>query len=113
MSRLTAVLLFALSLLAATGPAMAQGISRAPAMATPGPQSTVRITAELVPMSAWAAPGSTAIVAVRQQIEPGWHTYWRNPGDSGGPTTLDWTLPAGVQAGEIVWPCRSGNGWRP
>ncbi len=104
MSRLTAVLLFALSLFAATGPAMAQGISRAPAMATPGPQSTVRITAELVPMSAWAAPGSTAIVAVRQQIEPGWHTYWRNPGDSGGPTTLDWTLPAGVQAGEIVWP---------
>nr|WP_183212283.1 thioredoxin family protein [Brevundimonas variabilis] len=55
-------------------------------------------------MSAWGAPGSTAIVAVRQVIQPGWHTYWRNPGDSGGPTTLDWSLPAGVRAGEIVWP---------
>ncbi|WP_240387369.1 protein-disulfide reductase DsbD family protein [Brevundimonas naejangsanensis] len=55
-------------------------------------------------MSAWAAPGSTAVVAVRQKIQPGWHTYWRNPGDSGGPTTLDWTLPAGVVAGDIVWP---------
>ncbi|MFZ4164927.1 protein-disulfide reductase DsbD family protein [Brevundimonas sp. NPDC058933] len=55
-------------------------------------------------MSAWAAPGSTAVVAVRQQIEPGWHTYWRNPGDSGGPTTLDWTLPNNVSAGDIVWP---------
>jgi thiol:disulfide interchange protein DsbD len=33
-----------------------------------------------------------------------WHTYWKNPGDSGLPTTLKWTLPAGVQAGEIAWP---------
>lgn len=70
----------------------------------PGPQRTERIEAELVPMSAWAAPGSTAVVAVKQTIKPDWHTYWRNPGDSGGATTLDWTLPAGVRAGEIVWP---------
>ncbi len=69
-----------------------------------GPKRTSRIEAELVAMSAWAAPGSTAIVAVRQVIQPGWHTYWRNPGDSGGPTTLNWTLPAGVSAGGIVWP---------
>lgn len=67
-------------------------------------QRTERIAAELVPMSQWAAPGSTAIVAVRQDIEPGWHTYWRNPGDSGAATTLKWTLPAGVRAGDIVWP---------
>jgi thiol:disulfide interchange protein/DsbC/DsbD-like thiol-disulfide interchange protein len=67
-------------------------------------QRTERIAAELVALSQWAAPGSTAIVAVRQDIEPGWHTYWRNPGDSGGATTLDWTLPAGVTAGGIVWP---------
>ena len=69
-----------------------------------GPQKTERIEAELVPMSAWAAPGSTAVVAIRQRIQPGWHTYWRNPGDSGGPTTLRWSLPAGVTAGDIVWP---------
>ncbi|MBA4803392.1 MAG: thioredoxin family protein [Brevundimonas sp.] len=55
-------------------------------------------------MSRWAAPGSTAVVAVRQDIAPGWHTYWRNPGDSGGATALDWTLPPGVVAGDIVWP---------
>ena len=67
-------------------------------------QRTERIAAELTPMSQWAAPGSTAIVAVRQDIEPGWHTYWRNPGDSGGPTTLTRTLPGGVEAGDIVWP---------
>jgi len=88
------------------GPVSAQtpGVSLAPTAAPSGPQRTERIEAELVPMSQWAAPGSTAIVAIRQQIQPGWHTYWRNPGDSGGATTLDWTLPAGVSAGDIVWP---------
>jgi thiol:disulfide interchange protein/DsbC/DsbD-like thiol-disulfide interchange protein len=35
---------------------------------------------------------------------PHWHTYWKNPGDSGLPTTLTWQLPAGVSAGEIAWP---------
>lgn len=78
------------------GPVAAQAVS--------GPQSTPRIEAELVAMSRWAVPGSTAVVAIRQDIEPGWHTYWRNPGDSGGATTLDWRLPAGVRAGGIVWP---------
>ena len=82
------------------GPAAVQ--AQAPVAA--GPQRTERIEAELVPMSASAAPGSTAVVAIRQQIEPGWHTYWRNPGDSGGATTLNWSLPAGVKAGDIVWP---------
>ncbi|WP_332657434.1 protein-disulfide reductase DsbD family protein [Brevundimonas sp.] len=68
------------------------------------PQRTERIEGELVAMSGWAAPGSTAVVAVRQTIQPGWHTYWRNPGDSGGATTLTWTTPQGVKAGDIVWP---------
>lgn len=72
--------------------------------AAAGPQRTERIEAELVSMSAWAAPGSTAVVAVKQTIRPEWHTYWRNPGDSGGATTLTWTLPQGVRAGDIVWP---------
>ncbi|MFJ6025560.1 protein-disulfide reductase DsbD family protein [Brevundimonas sp. NPDC092305] len=68
------------------------------------PVRTERIEAELVAMTRANAPGSTAVVAVRQQIKPGWHTYWRNPGDSGGPTELTWTLPTGVKAGQIVWP---------
>ena len=81
----------------------AQAMAQTPTTAA-GPQRTERIEAELVPMSAWAAPGSTAVVAVKQTIQPGWHTYWRNPGDSGGATTLTWVLPRGVGAGDIVWP---------
>lgn len=100
------LLLLILGLLLAPVAAQAQAAPSpaAAALVGLGPQKTERIEAELVPMSQWATPGSTLIVAVRQKIEPGWHTYWRNPGDSGGPTTLGWTLPAGVKAGEIVWP---------
>lgn len=93
MSLFPRILIAALLWLVA-GPAFAQG----------GPQRSERIEAELVPMSASAAPGSTAVVAVKQTIKPGWHTYWRNPGDSGSATTLTWTTPPGVTAGEIVWP---------
>ena len=71
---------------------------------TTGPKSSERIEAELVPMQQWAVPGSTAVIAIRQNIAEGWHTYWRNPGDSGGPTEASWHLPAGYQAGDIVWP---------
>jgi thiol:disulfide interchange protein DsbD len=59
---------------------------------------------ELVSETTAAAPGSTLYVALRQVITPGWHTYWRNPGDAGQATSLTWTLPAGWSAGDIVWP---------
>jgi thiol:disulfide interchange protein DsbD len=51
-----------------------------------------------------ATPGSTVWVAIRQVIAPGWHTYWRNPGDSGLATSVFWVLPKGVTAGEPQWP---------
>jgi len=49
------------------------------------------------------APGQSIWVALELNIRDGWHTYWRNPGDSGQATALHWTLPAGVTAGDIVW----------
>lgn len=57
-------------------------------------------------------PGKTAWVAIRQTIDAGWHSYWRNPGEAGMATTLAWTLPEGVKAGEINWPTpkRISNG---
>src|SRR4029453_16493025 len=35
---------------------------------------------------------------------PGWHTYWINPGDSGEPAQIEWSLPTGFTAGAIAWP---------
>jgi len=68
------------------------------------PVNTGHLTAEIVSPVRTIAPGQTVHVAVRQQIQKGWHTYWRNPGDSGEPTQLKWTLPAGWTAGDIAWP---------
>nr|MBP9903837.1 hypothetical protein [Verrucomicrobiota bacterium] len=51
-----------------------------------------------------AKPGDTVWAGVRLQMDPGWHTYWKNPGDSGGPTTVEWQFPSGVTCGEIQWP---------
>ncbi|MGE5169916.1 MAG: protein-disulfide reductase DsbD family protein [Rudaea sp.] len=65
---------------------------------------TGHVTAELVADRAALVPGATVTVALRLAIDPGWHTYWRNPGESGLPTTLAWRLPPGYQAGGIVWP---------
>ena len=68
------------------------------------PVQTGHIEVELVSQEAGAAPGSTVFVALRQKIQPGWHTYWRNPGDAGDATRIAWTLPPGWTAGDIVWP---------
>ncbi len=65
---------------------------------------TGHIEAELVAQEAGAIPGGTVFVAVRQKIDKGWHTYWRNAGDSGDATKIAWTLPQGWKAGDIVWP---------
>ena len=51
-----------------------------------------------------AAPGSAQWVGLRFQIDPGWHIYWTNPGDSGEPPKIAWHLPDGVQAGELQFP---------
>ncbi|MFZ5668111.1 MAG: protein-disulfide reductase DsbD family protein, partial [Pseudomonadota bacterium] len=67
------------------------------------PVDTGHIEAELVAQEA-AVPGGTVYVALRQKIDRGWHTYWRNPGDSGEPTRAVWTLPAGWTAGAFIWP---------
>ncbi len=48
--------------------------------------------------------GQPLLVGFRLQMEPGWHTYWRNPGDSGLPTRVKWDLPEGFSAGELQWP---------
>lgn len=60
--------------------------------------------ASLLLAASAAKPGDTVLAAIRLRMDPGWHTYWRNGGDSGGPTKIEWELPSGVTAGEIQWP---------
>jgi thiol:disulfide interchange protein len=49
-------------------------------------------------------PGKPLTFGLQLQHQPGWHTYWKNPGDSGLPTQLTWTLEGGLAAGDIQWP---------
>lgn len=76
-----------------------------PAAASPsatGASKNVRAT--LAPAVASIQPGQPFWVGLRLQMNPRWHTYWKNPGDSGLPTRIRWTLPEGFAAGEIQWP---------
>ena len=76
------------------------------ALAAPGTVvSTPQVRAELVAHAPeGVAAGKPLWLGLKIEHQPHWHTYWKNPGDSGLPTTLQWTLPAGVAPGEIQWP---------
>jgi thiol:disulfide interchange protein len=65
--------------------------------------ATGNVKARLVSETGAIGPGQSIWVALELNIREGWHTYWRNPGDSGQATTLAWTLPPGFTAGDIVW----------
>ncbi len=81
----------ALWLCALAVPAFAQG---------PGPHVRIELAAE----SLAPAAGSEVTLGFASVPDPGWHAYWRNPGDAGIPPTLKWTLPAGVAAGDLEFP---------
>ena len=92
-----ATLLFIASCVLATG-----------AIAQNSPKNTVtteQVQAELMAHAPDGVdPGKTVWVGLQLRHQPDWHTYWKNSGDSGLATSLSWTLPAGVLAGDIAWP---------
>jgi thiol:disulfide interchange protein len=66
---------------------------------------TDQVRAELIAHAPQGlVPGATVWAGLRLIHQPHWHTYWKNPGDSGLPTQLQWTLPPGIVAGDIAWP---------
>jgi thiol:disulfide interchange protein DsbD len=65
---------------------------------------TDNVEARLVAETDGVRPGDTVTVALRLAIRENWHTYWLYPGDSGEPTTVEWTLPPGVTAGDLQFP---------
>ncbi len=86
----------------------ALGVLLVPCLATGAAGADVsarsHVRASLVAETDAVRPGKTLTLGVRMQMEKGWHTYWRNPGDSGLPTRVRWQLPPGFEAGEILWP---------
>ena len=78
-----------------------------------GCSSSVHVEAELVSEVRSIQPGRAFSVAVRLKMDEHWHTYWRNPGDSGMPTKITWQLPDGFTVGEVRWPCPQKFGEPP
>ena len=83
-------------------------LALAPVLAGATPTSVVstpQVRAELVAHAPeGVVAGKPLWLGLKIEHQPHWHTYWKNPGDSGLPTTLQWTLPTGVAAGDIQWP---------
>lgn len=65
--------------------------------------ATQHVTARLISELSSLAPGQSVWVILDLDIREGWHTYWRNPGDSGLATQLTWSLPPGFAASDIQW----------
>lgn len=59
---------------------------------------------EFIPETDGVAPGETVWIAMRQEVQKGWHVFWENAGDAGLPLELNWTLPEGFSAGAPLHP---------
>lgn len=93
--RLWIVIVAAIALLLAIGvqtPAQAQQVSG----------KNIAVTLE--PVANKATAGGSIPIAIVMKPKPGWHGYWKNPGDAGAEATIEWTLPPGVTIGALRYP---------
>ncbi len=68
------------------------------------PADEGHVDASLIAQHDTWQPGTTVTVGLRLAMDEGWHTYWKNPGDAGMPTSITWDLPDGWTAHGIDWP---------
>jgi thiol:disulfide interchange protein len=74
-----------------------------PAFTQAAPEENL-VKIRLVPEKTEVKSGETIIIGIEQTIADGWHTYWKNPGDSGSATAVTWVLPNGFEISPIQWP---------
>jgi DsbC/DsbD-like thiol-disulfide interchange protein len=79
-------------------------LAAAPAVTCGQSPARHHVRATLVAEKDAVQPGQMLLVGFRLEMEPGWHTYWRNPGDAGLATKARWVLPPGFTAGDLQWP---------
>lgn len=78
-------------------------LSPAPAVSVQAPQQR-HVATQFIAETDSPAAGSVVSLAIRMSPEPGWHGYWRNPGDSGTEPNVKWALPRGASAGPLEYP---------
>ena len=59
---------------------------------------------EWIAESSACEPGKPLKTAIRMVHEPGWHSYWINPGEAGITTTVEWKPPTGWKCGDLGFP---------
>ncbi len=62
------------------------------------------LTVSLISESKTIVPGQPLTLGLHIKHQPGFHTYWKSPGQVGVPTSIDWTVPEGFEVSEISWP---------
>ncbi len=80
-----------------------RGVPVAEAHAAPtatGPHTKLQLISDVLTLQ----PGGQLELGLLFDLEPHWHIYWINPGDSGEPPTVTWRLPPGFQAADLEWP---------
>ena len=77
-------------------------VSLTPSLAAP--VQTSHVTAELVSEYQTLPLEGEAWLGLRLKMIPRWHTYWRNAGDSGLPTTIEWKDTGGLEISSFHWP---------
>lgn len=87
-----------------TAAALFAALATGPALRAADRAVTDELTVALISEQATIRPGDSLTVALHQKIAPHWHTYWRNPGDSGQTPNVVWTLPEGAKATEFRFP---------
>ncbi len=97
-TKITIYLFVALFVAAGAAHSQLQPVKSSPAKA--GHHTKVTLLSEAKSVQ----PGVPFTVGALMKMDRGWHTYWKNPGESGLPTEIAWKLPEGFTAGEIQWP---------
>jgi thiol:disulfide interchange protein DsbD len=68
------------------------------------PLQARHLTVDLIARDSTVAPGTDTLLGLYFKLDPGWHVYWSNAGDSGEPPQAKWTLPPGMTAGAMQFP---------
>jgi len=102
--RLVAGLTLGLLLLLA-GPQVVPGDcpERAGSACAAGESEESAVKARLLADCKELVPGSKFRLGVELVMDPGWHTYYRESGDAGMPTKINWELPSGFKSAELLW----------
>lgn len=70
----------------------------------PASASSQNVRAALLSETSAVSAGKPFWVGLRLEMQPGWHVYWKQPGDSGLPPRVRWSLPAGFAAEDLAFP---------